>query len=152
MIASELEAASDGEIVTPEESEIQAAHTFVTERLDRPATIETFRKRLKPIHARLIEIAENGETISYSELARAGNTSHRAYLSTVLCGIAHIERERGHPPLTVLVVQQENERPSDGFSILLEELDIKHEYSTGNGDVNTESIMQEVWEYYQHES
>ena len=62
------------------------------------------------IHARLIETAANGATITYSELGTS-----KAYVGSYLSRIAMEEKTAGRPPLTALVVHKVGGKPGPGF-------------------------------------
>ena len=72
------------------------------------------RKRRYPyradIHAKLIEVAANGATISYSGLGTS-----RRMVGSYLYRIAKEEQEAGRPPLTALVVHKGDGKPGPGF-------------------------------------
>ena len=62
------------------------------------------------IHARLIETAVNGGTISYSGLGTS-----RRMVGSYLYRIAKEEEAAGRPPLTALVVHKVDGKPGPGF-------------------------------------
>lgn len=62
------------------------------------------------IHARLIETAAGGGTITYSELVR-----NRRMVGSFLYRIAKEEEVAGRPPLTALVVHKVGGKPGPGF-------------------------------------
>jgi len=62
------------------------------------------------IHARLIESAMNGDTISYSGLGTS-----RRMVGSYLYRIAKEEQAAGRPPLTALVVHKADGKPGPGF-------------------------------------
>jgi hypothetical protein len=85
-------------------------------RTRRPATDPeiTPRTRRYPyradIHARLIETAANGETVTYSGLGTG-----RRMVGSYLYRIAKEEQAAGRPPLTALVVHKADGKPGPGF-------------------------------------
>lgn len=130
------------------DSEIEAAYTFVTEQLGRTARKETFWKRFPPAYERLVEAAENGEYITYSELADYANTDNREYMSILLDGIGFVEEQRGNPPLTVLVVHADDGRPASEFLDLLDSLGIRDQYDSTTEDGLVDEITEVVFECY----
>lgn len=134
-----------------QQSEIDEAYEFVTETLGRQARYETFSKRIQPTYERLIEVAQDGETITYSELADYANTDNRRYLSKLLDGIGHIEEGRGNPPTTAIVVHQGKATPADDFLDLIVELGIRHRYEPKTDDALINEMMDEVFAHYQGE-
>lgn len=132
-----------------EESEIRDSYEFVTDELGRSARFETYSKRIQPIYQRLIEAAQAGETITYSELADYAETDKRHYMSILLDGIGYIEERRNNPPTTVLVVHADNNKPAGEFIRLLDSLGIRHRYSSTTDDEIVSEIIAEVFERYQ---
>ena len=68
------------------------------------------------IHARLIESAANGRTITYGELGP------RWWVGTYLFRIAHEEDAAGRPPLTSIVVRKTSGRPGPGLLEAMQEI------------------------------
>lgn len=128
--------------------EIEEAHQFVTEDLDRTARFETFSKRFPPTYDRLVEVAEECEFITYKELADDVGTDKRHYLSKLLDGIGYVQEQRGQPPLDVLVVHADDGRPADTFLELMETLDLREEYDAVTDDALIDEITDEVYQYY----
>ena len=62
------------------------------------------------IHARLIETAASGSTITYLEVVR-----NRKMVGSFLYRIAHEEHAAGRPPLTAVVVHRVGGKPGPGF-------------------------------------
>jgi len=94
--------------VTRSTSENQGSPVPQTEVTQPP------RRRRYPyradIHARLIETAVNGDTISYSGLGTS-----RRMVGSYLYRIAKEEQAAGRPPLTALVVHKVDGKPGPGF-------------------------------------
>lgn len=129
------------------ESEIEEAHKFVTEELGRPARFETFSKRIRPTHERLVEAATNSEPITYGELADYAGTDNRHYMSILLDGIGYIKEGRDNPPITVLVVHANDDRPAEDFVDLLDSLGIRHRYNGASDAALVDEVMEEVLSY-----
>lgn len=131
------------------ESEIRNSYEFVTEELGRSARYETYSKRIQPTYKWLIEAAQAGETITYSELADYAETDNRHYMSILLDAIGYIEEKRNNPPTTVLVVHTNDNKPAGEFVDLLDSLGIRDRYSSTADDVLMNEIIAEVFERYQ---
>jgi hypothetical protein len=62
------------------------------------------------VHARIIQAAREGRIVTYSDLETS-----RGHVGKYLFNISRDEAEKGHPPLTSIVVSKSNGRPGDGF-------------------------------------
>lgn len=134
--------------MTLRREEIKDAHDFVTNDLGRAARLETFSKRLPPVYDRLVEVAEEGELITYGELADHVDTDKRHYLSKLLDGVGYIQKQRGEPPLDVLIVHADSERPAESFVELIDILNLRTEYSSVTDEALIDEITESVHQYY----
>lgn len=134
-----------------QQSEVDEAYEFVTEKLGRQAQYGTFSKRIQPTYERLIEAARDGETITYGEIADYANTDNRRYMSKLLDGIGYIEESRGNPPTTAIVVHSGKGTPADDFLELVDTLGIRHRYESTTDDALITEIIDEVFAHYQKE-
>jgi hypothetical protein len=73
------------------------------------------------VHARIIKAAKEGRTVFYSDLETS-----RGHIGRYLFNISNIEAERGHPPLTSIVVSKTTGRPGDGFLPAMIEVGYAH--------------------------
>jgi hypothetical protein len=81
---------------------------------DRP------RQYRSEIHAKLIRVAIDGGTVTYSDLSNA-----RGWIGAWLYRISHEEDSAGRPPLTAIVVRKGprgHQRPSHGFVQAMQEI------------------------------
>jgi hypothetical protein len=62
------------------------------------------------VHARIIQAAKEGRIVTYSDL----DTS-RGHVGKYLFNISRDEADKGHPPLTSIVVSKSTGRPGGGF-------------------------------------
>ena len=96
---------------------------YATEALSRmggsPAKTAPTSRREQPrgrsaveaaVHARIIQAARQGRTLTYGELE-----TNRRYVGQYLFNISVAEAEQGHPPLTSIVVSKATGYPGDGF-------------------------------------
>lgn len=134
--------------MTLPDEEIEHAHNFVTEELNRSAKSETFSQRINPVYERLIEAAVNNETVTYGELAQGAETDKRHYLSKLLDGIGFIQKQRGEPPIDVLAVHNHDGRPADSFLELLDYLHRRSDYRSAVDGGLVEEIIEDVHQYY----
>jgi hypothetical protein len=80
------------------------------------------------IHVRLIRVAIDGGTVTYSELSRA-----RGWVGAWLYRITHEEDSAGRPPLTAIFGRQDpkgDQRPSHGFLQAMQEISYAHSEET----------------------
>lgn len=97
----------------------------------RPMDAEKFKKRMagskEKIRQRMIDVARDKTTISYSELFGEygfdhNDSVHRVIAGDVLCKIGAEEHAAGRPLLSVVVCQKEEKKPGDGFFALASDL------------------------------
>ena len=134
--------------MTLSREEIKAAHRFVTDELGRLARLETFSKRLPPTYEHLVEVAMENDVITYGQLAAHVGTDKRHYMSKLLDGVGHIQKQREEPPLTVLVVHANTHRPAGDFLNLIDILDLRKKYTAMTDDALVDEIVDEVHQYY----
>lgn len=78
----------------------------------RPETLEKYVAKARD---KLIEVAEKGETITYSELITEMGGPGRSYIGQVLKEVCQGEYRHARPLLGALVVHSVDQLPGNGF-------------------------------------
>ena len=104
------------------------AYRYCCEQHDRQPERTLLRKRVEQTYPILRETAAAGETITYEEVATRVGTDKRFYLSCILDVIGFLEHDAGNPPLSAVVVRAGSETPSEGMTILAEDLGFRSAY------------------------
>lgn len=87
----------------------------------------TFREYLTACYERLADVAAEGETITYDELATELGVEEEV-LEPLLDAIAYIEYKAERPPLTVLVVKSRTGKPGVEFFDMVDRLGLRENY------------------------
>lgn len=108
--------------------DVDAAYEHVTGLKSVQFDRETFGEQLRACYRTLVEVARDGETISYEELTSRLGLDSREPLRTLLDGIAYIEHRNDRPPLPVIVVQASKRKPGVGFFDTVDRLGLRKGY------------------------
>jgi hypothetical protein len=104
----------------------------------------------KDIYERLIEVAREGQTTNYAEIAPLANLhmdrqADRTAMGEILGAISTREHDYGRPLLSAVVVLAESGCPGKGFFTLVRELDI---YDGADDLVFWVREVKRVYEYW----
>lgn len=83
---------------------------------------ETLRRRVEDAYPILKQKAGDRELIEYKVLADQIHTDKQRYMSVVLGTISRMEDKAGRPPLSAVVVNKNQQIPSDRFFTLIDQL------------------------------
>lgn len=105
-----------------------AGYDHVTEHRSVALSESAFGELLTACHERLTEVAREGGTITYRELAGELGLGTHSELRPLLDAIAYVEHELGRPPLPVLVVKGSTGKPGVDFFDTIDRLGLRSDY------------------------
>lgn len=124
--------------------EIQQFHRDNYEASPR---FDTLFENVQQAYPILNQVATDRELITYGELREKLGT-HRGYLAPILGTISHLEMRNDRPPLSVIVVRSDSNRPGTDFMNLFCELDAQHPYPNLSAEDAIEQILEDVYTYH----
>jgi len=125
------------------EREIVREIAYSEELIGTDLKPETLEQKIEDIRPRLHRVANQNETISYSELTDGFTLVHRFRIGRVLGIIGALECELGNPVLPAVVVKKQEGNPGEGFTSLLAHLQEE--------TLSAERPADEVWEEHLRE-
>lgn len=124
-------------VLNSEEREIVRQIAYEEELIGTDLKPETLEDKIEKIRPRLHRVANQKQTISYSEVTDGFSVVHRFRIGTVLGILGALEHEMGNPVLPAVVVKKQEGRAGEGFFILLSHL--------GADTPSTEAKRRKLW-------